>query len=168
MNFPGRQNYCITGGKVLASEQARITSLYEKLDQERNKAAADLAAALRDATAQRLDREAAVDVLTREVGKYRAAEAGLVFGRIDSEKGERTYIGRVGLFDDEFEPLLLDWRAPAARPFYTATAANPEGIRRRRHLRTRRRDVIAVDDEVLDLDDATAASQSSGDRKSVV
>ena len=61
MNFPGRQNYCITGGKVLASEQARITSLYEKLDQERNKAAADLAAALWDTTTQRLDREAAVE-----------------------------------------------------------------------------------------------------------
>src|SRR5918999_5505836 len=56
----------------------------------------------------------------------------------------------------------MDWRAPAARPFYTATAASPEGTRRRRHLRTRRRDVVAVDDEVLDLDDATAVSQSSG------
>src|SRR3954454_14134526 len=56
----------------------------------------------------------------------------------------------------------MDWRAPAARPFYTATAASPEGMRRRRHLRTRRREVLAIDDEVLDLDDATAVSQSSG------
>src|ERR1044071_7918345 len=92
MNFPGRQNYCITGGKVLASEQARITSLYERLDEERNRAAADLAAALRDAVTQRLDREAAVQLLTREVGKYRAAEDGLCFGRIDSEKGDRSTV----------------------------------------------------------------------------
>lgn len=155
MNFPGRQNYCITGGKVLASEQARITSLYEKLDQERNKAAADLAAALRDSLTQRLDREAAVGVLTREIGKYRAAEEGLVFGRIDSEKGERTYIGRVGLFDDDFEPLLLDWRAPAARPFYTATAANPEGLVLRRHFRVRDRELRDFHDDEL-LTDTTA------------
>lgn len=135
---------------MLASEQARITSLYEKLDQERNKAAEDLAAALRDTTTQRLDREAAVEVLTRQVGKYRAAEEGLCFGRIDSEKGERAYIGRVGLFDDEFEPLLLDWRAPAARPFYTATAANPEGVVLRRHFRVRDRELCDFhDDELL-------------------
>src|SRR6185436_11954932 len=52
--------------------------------------------------------------------------------------------------------------APAARPFYTATAASPEGMRRRRHLRTRRREVLAVDDEVLDLHDAAAAGSSTG------
>jgi DNA helicase IV len=139
----------------LASEQARITSLYEKLDQERNKAAENLAAVLRDTTTHRLDREVAVDVLTREVGKYRAAEQGLVFGRIDSEKGECTYIGRVGLFDDDFEPLLLDWRAPAARPFYTATAANPEGVVLRRHFRVRDRELRDFHDDEL-LTDTTA------------
>ena len=133
----------------MASEQARITSLYEKLDQERNKATAELAAVLRN-TAQRTDRDAAVRMLTREVGKYRAAEEGLCFGRIDSEKGECTYIGRVGLFDDDFEPLLLDWRAPAARPFYTATAANPEGVVLRRHFRVRDRELRDFhDDELL-------------------
>jgi DNA helicase IV len=101
---------------------------------------------------------------TDRLAALRAAEHGLAFGRLDAEDGERRYVGRLGLLDEEneYEPLLMDWRAPAARPFYTATAASPEGIRRRRHLRTRRRDVIAVDDEVLDLDDASAASQTSG------
>ncbi len=140
---------------MLASEQARITSLYEKLDHERNKAAADLAAALRDTHTQRPDREAAVQVLTRQVSRYRAAEEGLCFGRIDSEKGECTYIGRVGLFDDEFAPLLLDWRAPAARPFYTATAANPEGLVLRRHFRVRDRELRDFHDDEL-LTDTTA------------
>ncbi|MGW6447950.1 helicase [Lentzea sp. NPDC055074] len=140
---------------MLASEQARITSLYEKLDKERNKAAADLAAALRDTATQRLDRETSVELLTREVSKYRAAEAGLCFGRIDSETGECTYIGRVGLFDDDFEPLLLDWRAPAARPFYTATAANPEGVVLRRHFRVRDRELCDFHDDEL-LTDTTA------------
>ncbi|WP_335618038.1 helicase [Lentzea guizhouensis] len=102
-----------------------------------------------------MDREAAVEVLTRQIGKYRAAEEGLCFGRIDSENGERTYIGRVGLFDDEFEPLLLDWRAPAARPFYTATAANPEGLVLRRHFRVRDRELRDFHDDEL-LTDTTA------------
>ena len=64
--------------------------------------------------------------------------------------------------DNEYEPLLMDWRAPAARPFYLATAASPEGVRRRRHLRTRRREVIAIDDEVLDLADAAGRAQAPG------
>src|SRR5262249_21007369 len=49
------------------------------------------------------------------------------------------------------------WRAPAARPFYLATAASPEGVRRRRHIRTRGRTVVNLDDEVLDVAAARAA-----------
>ena len=73
---------------------------------------------------------------------------------------EVAYIGRLGLLDEDhdYEPLLIDWRAPVARPYYTATAANPDGIRRRRHLRTRSRRVLAVDDEILDLAEAAAAA----------
>jgi DNA helicase IV len=94
-----------------------------------------------------------------------------VFGRLDACRkpgadgpGERRYVGRLGLLDEanEYEPLLMDWRAPAARPFYTATAANPEGMRRRRHLRTRRRELLGIDDEVLDLDAADAGASTSG------
>ncbi|MGH4007663.1 MAG: HelD family protein, partial [Pseudonocardiaceae bacterium] len=77
-------------------------------------------------------------------------------GNPEADGEERRYIGRLGLLDEDhdYEPLLIDWRAPAARPFYTATAACPEGVRRRRHIRTRSRIVLAVDDEVLDLDSA--------------
>ncbi|WP_142103062.1 HelD family protein [Pseudonocardia cypriaca] len=142
--------------------------LYERLDARRAETARRLSNVLHDETVgtpQALtERDAAAAMYTDRLAALRAAEHGLAFGRLDAEDGERRYIGRLGLLDEdnEYEPLLMDWRAPAARPFYTATAASPEGIRRRRHLRTRRRDVIAVDDEVLDLDDATAASQSSG------
>ncbi|MBV8993176.1 MAG: AAA family ATPase, partial [Pseudonocardiales bacterium] len=61
----------------------------------------------------------------------------------------------------DYQPLLIDWRAPAARPFYTATAARPEGVRRRRHIRTRSRKVLGVDDEILDLDTAEPASNGT-------
>src|ERR687889_2195055 len=56
----------------------------------------------------------------------------------------------------------MDWRAPAAQPFYPAPGAPPGGRPRRRHLRTRRREVVAVDDEVLDLSDPSASHSTSG------
>lgn len=149
-------------------ERTYVHMLYERLDARRAETARRLSDVLHDETVgtpQALsERDAAAAMYTDRLAALRAAEHGLAFGRLDVEDGERRYIGRLGLLDEdnEYEPLLMDWRAPAARPFYTATAASPESIRRRRHLRTRRRDVIAVDDEVLDLDDATAASQSSG------
>jgi DNA helicase IV len=149
-------------------ERAYVRMLYERLDARRAETARRLHGVLHDETVgtpQALtERDAAAAMYTDRLAALRAAEHGLAFGRLDAGDGERRYVGRLGLLDEdnEYEPLLMDWRAPAARPFYTATAASPEGIRRRRHLRTRRRDVVAVDDEVLDLDDATAASQTSG------
>ncbi|WP_239133618.1 HelD family protein [Rugosimonospora africana] len=76
---------------------------------------------------------------------------------------ERRYIGRIGIFDEDgdYEPLLVDWRAPAARPFYLATAAAPLGVQRRAHIRTAGRKVVGVDDEVLDLALAASADRHS-------
>jgi len=52
---------------------------------------------------------------------------------------------------DDYDQLLMDWRAEAARPFYLATAASPGDVRVRRHLKTKGRAVTRLDDEVLDL-----------------
>ncbi|MEV5410767.1 ATP-binding domain-containing protein [Thermopolyspora sp. NPDC052614] len=71
------------------------------------------------------------------------------------------YIGRIGLTDDGQRRLLIDWRAPVAQPFYRATPAAPMGVRRRRHLRTKGREVIAVDDDLLDLDNLTDADRAT-------
>ncbi|WP_243726910.1 HelD family protein [Actinocrispum wychmicini] len=88
-----------------------------------------------------------------EVSRLDAMQPGLYFGRLDMADGRRVHIGRLGLFHDGAdEPLLLDWRAPAARPFYTATAAAADGVRRRRRITTRGRMVVALNDELLDLD----------------
>jgi DNA helicase IV len=76
----------------------------------------------------------------------------LCFGRLDLTAGRQRYVGRIGLADEDRRQLLIDWRAPAARPFYQATGADPGDVVRRRHLITRRRQVIGVEDEVLDLD----------------
>jgi DNA helicase IV len=147
-------------------ERDYVAMLYGHLDARRAETARRLESVLHDETVgtpQALtERDAAAAMYTDRLAALRAAEHGLVFGRLDTDEGERRYIGRLGLLDEqnEYEPLLMDWRAPAARSFYTATAASPEGIRRRRHLRTRRRELLAVDDEVLDLDDPTAGSSS--------
>ena len=78
---------------------------------------------------------------------------------------ERRHIGRIGLRDDsdDDEPLLLDWRAPAARAFYVATPGAPNGVRRRRHITMRGRRVAAVDDEVLDREELADASSLTGE-----
>lgn len=77
-------------------------------------------------------------------------EERLVFGRLDTEAGDTHYVGRTSLSEPEGQPLLIDWRAPAARPFYQATAVDPQGVVRRRHITTRRRTVVALEDELLD------------------
>ncbi|MGO8894839.1 MAG: hypothetical protein ACLQB1_34880, partial [Streptosporangiaceae bacterium] len=69
-----------------------------------------------------------------------------------AQRAGTLYIGRIGLRDDEYEPRLIDWRAPAAHSFYAATPKDPAGLIRRRHIYTRNRTVTGVDDEVFDLD----------------
>lgn len=81
-------------------------------------------------------------------------EDRLVFGRLDADDGSTRYIGRTSLSRDDGSPLLIDWRAPAAMPFYRATPVDPQGVARRRHITTRRRRVVALEDELLDADSA--------------
>ena len=88
------------------------------------------------------------------------AERGLCFGRIDSEGAdEPIYVGRRWVHDDDRRPLVVNWQAPAARPFYTATPAEPHGVTLRRRFRARGRRLLDISDEALDgsLADAAAA-----------
>ena len=140
-------------------EQAYVSMLYDHLDGLRDRAAGRLAQTLRQTggTPQaRTERDVNAVMYTQRIAQLDAAENGLCFGRIDFHDAKPRYIGRMGIRDeaDDYEPLLLDWRAPAARPFYLATPVSPEGVRRRRHIKTLRREVIRLDDEVLDLTDA--------------
>jgi DNA helicase IV len=127
----------------------------------------------------RVEREVTAAEQGRRLAQLNAVERGLVFGRTDASAGGRPdasagarpdaearanagragddepvtlYIGRIGLRDEEHEPRLIDWRAPAAHPFYAATPRDPAGLIRRRHIYTRGRTVTGLDDEVFDLD----------------
>jgi DNA helicase IV len=137
-------------------EQSHLDHLYERVEERRIDLARRLSATLRaeTGTAQALvERGAVVSALRRELSALDAAGNGLCFGRLDLvDGGTRRYIGRIGVrgHDPDAEPPLIDWRAPAARAFYTATAAAPQGVRMRRHLHTRGRRLLRLDDEVLD------------------
>ena len=103
------------------------------------------------------------DVTAQAAANRRAeldlAGEGLVFGRLDLGDGAVHHVGRRGLRTDQQEPIVVDWRAPAAAAFYRATAADPQGVVRRRTISTRRDTVIGVDDELLD---AAASDQLEG------
>ena len=135
----------------LRSEQGYVAGLYVRLDAERARAKDRYRAALRGDGETLMDRDSEVRATARAVKRLDVADNGLCFGRLDTVSGERFYIGRIGLFDEEneYEPVLLDWRAPAARAFYVATAATPENMRRRRQFHTRGRQVVDFTDEVL-------------------
>ncbi len=140
----------------IAAEQDYVSALYRKLDAEREDAQRRLTATLAETggTPQaRTERDVSTTMYSERLAQLSSVEQGLCFGRLDFHAGETAYIGRLGLFDEErdYHPLLIDWRAPVARPFYLATAASPDGVRRRRHIRTLSRRVVGVDDEILDL-----------------
>src|SRR3984885_8129503 len=150
---------------AVSQEQAYVDMLYDLLDRARARAEQALtqtqAGGSTGGTFQaRVERDVTAAEQARRLAQLNAVEHGLCFGRTDgyprkAQHGEEPatlYIGRIGLRDDEHEPLLIDWRAPAARPFYAATPKDSDGLIRRRHIYTRHRTVTGVDDEVFDLD----------------
>ncbi|MFF8774855.1 HelD family protein [Kitasatospora sp. NPDC015120] len=157
--------------EALRTEQAHLTGLYAQLDAARERTRRTLAAAGREAgpggTHQaRLERELHAAEAARRAARLEAVERGLCFGRLDHRDGTVRHIGRTGLTDElsgTYEPVLIDWRAPAARPFYTATPADPGDLVRRRHLRTSGRTLTGLDDEALDL-----AGLDEGGRRGLV
>ncbi|WP_409463691.1 RNA polymerase recycling motor ATPase HelR [Amycolatopsis sp. GA6-003] len=135
----------------LRSEQDYVASLYRRLDGERERVKERYTAALKRNDETPGERDVEVRALARETRRLSVADSGLCFGRLDPLDGEHFYIGRIGLFDedDEYKPVLLDWRAPASSAFYTATAATPENMRRRRQFHTRSRRITSFTDEVF-------------------
>lgn len=116
---------------------------------ESARAFADQAAANR-ASAGPL-RDAIVENNLRRVKHLSIGDEPLIFGRIDTTDDYTHHIGRVAIYDVEHEPLVTDWRAPAAEPFYRATPREPLGVIRRRHIMCRGQKVVHLEDELLDI-----------------
>jgi DNA helicase IV len=90
----------------------------------------------------------------RRLAVLDAEQEGLVFGRLDRTDGEVRYVGRIGVRDADYEPLVIDWRAPAAEPFYRATPRDPMQVTRRRVLHCRGDRVVGIEDDLLDGESA--------------
>lgn len=152
----------MTTDSELQQEQAHVDRAYARLEVLRTRAqerSSEVLAQGRGGTHQaRHDRDALVRSTLHRLDQIDAAEYGLVFGRIDEKDGEVWHIGRLGISDDRYETLVVDWRAPIAAAFYRATPLEPMGLRRRRHMQMRGRRIVSLDDELLD-----AAAAGSGD-----
>ncbi|XVV08247.1 RNA polymerase recycling motor ATPase HelR [Actinoplanes sp. CA-131856] len=125
---------------------------------------------------QAVDRDDAVKRLTARLRSLRRYSLDICLGRMVADgDGEPVYIGRFGLTDSQGRRLLVDWRSPAAEPFFGATHANPMGLVSRRRYRWTRGRVTDYWDEVFTpdglvnnaaLDDQSAFVASLGTNRS--
>jgi DNA helicase IV len=168
--MPGFQGVIFS---VVSSELDRerdyVGRLYARLDALRDDARVQLESVQRGAVGgthqARSERDAFARLYEDRITQLDEVEDRLAFGRLDFDDGQRRYIGRMGLRDAEQRPILLDWRVPQASAFYRATAATPLGTRARRHLTTRGRELVRIEDEVFDselLTDESVELQGEG------
>lgn len=136
------------------SEQAYVDRAYGLLEAMRTRAesiAPAVIAETRGALAETLmERDALVTSALRRASQLEIGDEALVFGRTDRSAGDCLYIGRVAVPDENLEPVVIDWRAPAAAPFYRATPHHPMDLVRRRHLICKGRRILDIDDEIFD------------------
>jgi DNA helicase IV len=130
----------------LAAEQAYVDNAYEQLDHMRSTVARTQEAMATEWAALNMEAWA-----KRRLQTFEDAERGLVFGRLTLDATPRPlYVGRRWVHDDEHESLVINWQAPAARPFYTATPQDPHGVTQRRRFRANGRKLLDISDESLD------------------
>jgi DNA helicase IV len=164
---------------LIAGDQQHFAAIAETLEQS----IADLSARL-DAERKApggigqkaLDRDMQIHRLTSRLRTLRRFGLDLCLGRtVRADNAEPVYIGRLGLTDREGRRLLIDWRSPAAEPFFGATHANPMGLASRRRYRWTRGRISDYWDEVFTpdgleghaaLDDQSAFIASLGGSRS--
>ncbi len=160
----------------LEAEQAHVDRVYAELEKASQRAALVEAEGLARTRTDRsgdvreeelaglFERDALVYTANRRQHALQQQYEGLVFGRLDLDHGgsngrslaggadldrEVRYVGRLGVRDDDYEPLVIDWRARAAEPFYRATPVEPMGVVRRRVLRCRGPVVVGAEDDLM-------------------
>jgi DNA helicase IV len=157
----------------MRQEQQFVTGLYARLDQLREQAEESVRGALAQVGSNfqaKLERDVLVAEQSGLLSAINSEESGLCFGRLDFRDGRSHHIGRIGIREDDSSrtPLVIDWRAEVARPFYLATGHSPMGLRRRRHITTEGRTVTALHDELMDLDDPTRTGHEGADADEVL
>lgn len=152
----------------IPAEQAHLDRAYERLDEVRAEVQAQLKEAFRErgGTFQAYtERDVRVRHSLGRLDQLQLGREALIFGRIDRRRGdeplgaavphgpglgeESFHIGRLAISERDHEPLVVDWRAPVAEPFYRATGAHPMGLSLRRHFLTEGRRVVDLEDELF-------------------
>ena len=142
----------------LDAEQSYIDHAYACLEESRQAASrlTSMVEVGRGGTEQaRFEREVIHETVFNRLTQLQLGDAALCFGRIDREAEspdelmESFYIGRIAVSDSEQDPVIVDWRAPVAEPFYRATGRQPMGLARRRHFATRGRRLLGIEDELF-------------------
>ena len=178
----------------LAAEQAYLDRAHACLEASRVAATrlTSMVEVGRGGTEQaRYEREVIIDTVVNRLQQLQLGDAALCFGRIDQPLDddradvtpggnghapgsgssiESFYIGRIAVSDEEQEPVIVDWRAPVAEPFYRATGREPMGLSRRRHFATRGRTLLGIEDELFGdaLEQYGIAAESpDGDRPEI-
>jgi len=148
----------------IESEQSYIDQAYERLEGLRLRAQAiedGFDEVGRGGTHQaKYEKDAAISLARTRIATLNIGGQPLCFGRLDLEdesiiEGQNTaYIGRLAVAGPNQEPLVIDWRAPVAEPFYRATPLDPSGVIRRRHFHMNVQTIVRIDDEVFNEESA--------------
>ena len=162
------------GSTELECERNYVGMLYSRLDELQSEAQEQLSLVRSQSVGgghqARSERDSFAKLYEDRIVQLRDVGERLAFGRLDlagdgEEEPVHRYIGRIGLRDEDRQPILLDWRVPQASAFYQATARTPMGARARRHLISQGRKLIRIEDEIFDpelLDEASAQLQGEG------
>lgn len=149
----------------IAIAQRRFDQVNDCLDRLLSRERDALARTVRERGDERemWERDVRAAASSRQISTLSAARDGLMFGRLLLLAGEDLFIGRLGVSDPETrEHLLIDWRAPVARAFYTATPLHPEGVSIRAHIRTDRTTVLDYTAEHISGDAPALRTDSAG------
>src|ERR687886_1043739 len=140
----------------LPAEQAYVDHAYDCLERMREVVARAADAGVSETAALYLEAWSA-----RRLRTFADADRGLCLGRLDLDAAARpVYVGRRWVHDDDQDVVVVNWQAPAARPFYTATPADPQRVTLRRRFRTEGRKLLDISDETMD---GSTASVAGGD-----
>ena len=139
----------------LTAEQTYLDHAYACLDRMRERVGRVLDVATGEIAALALEKWQA-----RTLQSYEDAERGICFGRIDMDEGDELYIGRRWIHEDDQSIVVVNWQAPAARPFYTATPFVPQRVSRRRSSSSRRKSETAAPSTALPSSDSPEMSSS--------
>jgi DNA helicase IV len=138
---------------LIGNDRAHFDAVAECIDQRITRTSARLTELLSEPGRRGrgvMDRDTEIHRLSGQLRALRRYGLDICLGRMVAQDGTVTYIGRLGLLDAEDRVLLVDWRAPAAEPFFAATAAEPLGLVSRRRYRWMDGRIRDYWDELLD------------------